>query len=346
MVQRELAVRSEDPQVFISTSKACRDLDVNATPTERLNAEETRECIDKITSMKGALIDCARALRVQKAATEIQQIRVNSEDGITEDCVTDCKHSGVPFNQLMLNVVCGHIVCRDKCLNRLADDDVCPVEGCEAPVTEVYQATSEEVSHLVNENSADSSEKTLSITGIIQSLSPTDQVLVFCQVEETAKKLCDSLQESGIPSVHADKKSPIAPQIMTNFRKAPVGSLEWRQVLIVDPMDDIAAGHNLQNVAAVIFVAPLATETRSEFEQAYTQSIGRAARFGQKRAVKVYHPVAVKTCEVNILERGWSCRFGLRGGQLVKLTERELSLETEDLSSRVYSLRNKEFLDT
>lgn len=59
---------------------------------------------------------------------------------------------------------------------------------------------------------------------------------------------------------------------------------------------------NLQRANHVVFVSPYVASNQSEYEAQRTQAIGRALRFGQKKAVHVYDFLMGKTLEVNIIQ--------------------------------------------
>jgi hypothetical protein len=58
----------------------------------------------------------------------------------------------------------------------------------------------------------------------------------------------------------------------------------------------------LINANHVIFIAPLLTKTQYEYDSAMAQAIARSRRYGQKKKVHIYHIVAQRTIDVDILE--------------------------------------------
>jgi hypothetical protein len=61
-------------------------------------------------------------------------------------------------------------------------------------------------------------------------------------------------------------------------------------------------GRNLVNTNHVIFVSPLLSKTQYEYDSAMAQAVARARRYGQKKKVHIYHVVAQRTIDVDIIE--------------------------------------------
>jgi hypothetical protein len=59
---------------------------------------------------------------------------------------------------------------------------------------------------------------------------------------------------------------------------------------------------NLVNANHVVFTAPLLTKTQYEYDSAMAQAIARCRRYGQKKEVHIYHIIAQRTIDVDILE--------------------------------------------
>jgi superfamily II DNA or RNA helicase len=63
---------------------------------------------------------------------------------------------------------------------------------------------------------------------------------------------------------------------------------------------------NLTVANHVFFLSPYLTKgltAQQEFDSTMTQAIGRARRFGQDKTVHVYHFIASKTIDVDIIEK-------------------------------------------
>ena len=59
---------------------------------------------------------------------------------------------------------------------------------------------------------------------------------------------------------------------------------------------------NLTNANHIIFVSPLLVESQYKYDSAMTQAIARSRRYGQEKQVQIYHFVALRTIDVDILE--------------------------------------------
>jgi hypothetical protein len=59
---------------------------------------------------------------------------------------------------------------------------------------------------------------------------------------------------------------------------------------------------NLTIANHIIFVSPLLAKTQYEYKSAMAQAIARSRRYGQKKRVHIYHVIAQRTIDVDILE--------------------------------------------
>jgi hypothetical protein len=59
---------------------------------------------------------------------------------------------------------------------------------------------------------------------------------------------------------------------------------------------------NLVNANHIIFVAPLLSKTQYEYDSAMAQAIARVRRYLQEKTVYIYHIIAQRTIDVDILE--------------------------------------------
>jgi SNF2 family DNA or RNA helicase len=58
----------------------------------------------------------------------------------------------------------------------------------------------------------------------------------------------------------------------------------------------------LTNANHVIFVSPFLAESQQTYDQAMTQAMGRARRYGQTKPVHIYSFLSLKTIDVDILQ--------------------------------------------
>ena len=85
-----------------------------------------------------------------------------------------------------------------------------------------------------------------------------------------------------------------------------------------------AGVRNLQIANHVIFLSSLVVDTQYRYESIYEQAIGRVHRRGQKKCVHVYHFLAARTIDVNILEAREDKTLVQRGGKYLLLTESDI----------------------
>lgn len=58
----------------------------------------------------------------------------------------------------------------------------------------------------------------------------------------------------------------------------------------------------MTNANHVIFVSPFLTESQQTYDQAMTQAMGRARRYGQSKPVHIYNFLSLKTIDVDTLQ--------------------------------------------
>jgi hypothetical protein len=64
----------------------------------------------------------------------------------------------------------------------------------------------------------------------------------------------------------------------------------------------LTSPRNLTNANHIIFVSPLLSKTQYDFDSTMAQAIARSRRYGQTKKVFIYHVVAQRTIDVDILE--------------------------------------------
>jgi hypothetical protein len=60
---------------------------------------------------------------------------------------------------------------------------------------------------------------------------------------------------------------------------------------------------NLTNANHIIFLSPHLAESQYEYDSQMAQAIARSRRFGQEKKVTIYHFAALRTIDVDILEK-------------------------------------------
>jgi hypothetical protein len=75
----------------------------------------------------------------------------------------------------------------------------------------------------------------------------------------------------------------------------------------------------------------LITRTQYSYDSSFTQAVGRALRRGQEKAVSIYHFLAAKTIDVNIIQDRTRKVFVERDGKFDLVSSDEI-LETDTLA--------------
>jgi SNF2 family DNA or RNA helicase len=72
------------------------------------------------------------------------------------------------------------------------------------------------------------------------------------------------------------------------------------RVLLLNAMNETASGANLTMANHAIFLSPLLTQTKAEYDQNETQAIGRVVRYGQTKHVYIWRFVSRDTIDEEI----------------------------------------------
>ena len=295
--------------------------------------EKARKSVDDLTKLERALVDSMRAWRwIQVMETfegqnisgvqERQSLRVGSF----------CQHDLTDATTIAVNQQCGHLSC-GECAGLQIDDGRCS-GMCDAATLPTNFIIGSDVRTPMYQRILRPVSKVARIAEAIRKMSESAQVLVFCQYEDLAEEVRCALAASGISCRHVkDPDKSVAD--MQDFRTAKYGSMNWFKVLILNPLDSSAAGHNLTNVHVVLFVTPIITDSAHEADSSYMQAIGRAKRFGQEAEVTVLHFLVLNTLEVNIFEE----RQGQKIVSLMPEAQMQSLGERVGFASRLYAQR-------
>lgn len=108
----------------------------------------------------------------------------------------------------------------------------------------------------------------------------------------------------------------MSPQLECKFIKPSSAQICWLTFV----------SRNLVNANHVIFISSMFANTTDEQNQAITQSIGRAKRFGQRKTVHVYTFLALHTIDIEILQNWKEKRLVQTEGEKWELkTKAEMS---------------------
>ena len=195
---------------------------------------------------------------------------------------------------------CGHTACQ-RCLETRTDDETCVHTSCKARANEGNLIPMTNLSLNENEAAGQSFGKKLSaIVRLVSKMSVADQGILFAPNEETITIIEDVLDRHKI-SYYSTRNRRTAPKAIESF-KANKKPGSQKKLLILNLGSESAAGVNLTNANHVIFVSPFHTKKQYNYDSAMAQAIARSRRFGQKKMVHIYHVVALRTIDVDILE--------------------------------------------
>jgi superfamily II DNA or RNA helicase len=189
-------------------------------------------------------------------------------------------------------------VCEANCFGD--QQKVCPVQDCQTPF---YAGAVNKVSNFLG-NAIDgfadtTSSKVQAIVGLIEGISQTakdDQIVVFVQYKKVRHQVIRALDRNGISSVGGRDGSSIENDIVA-FRQSKA------RVLVLKLTGIEAAGINLHNANHVIFTSPLIEADDHDFDVLLRQAKGRCLRYGQEKAVRVYHFQSLFTVEEDVVKK-------------------------------------------
>ncbi|KAH8727919.1 hypothetical protein GQ44DRAFT_610840 [Phaeosphaeriaceae sp. PMI808] len=213
----------------------------------------------------------------------------------------ECK-GAAGLSQLYLASHCGHTAC-DDCLSERLDSDICVHSGCTLAVQSLNLIKVTSLGTNIEEITGHRfGRKIQAITGLVLGISAGEQGLVFAPNDETIEILENVFDYYEIPyhSLRGYRASMCA-KIIEEF-KTENDPDEQSKILILNLGSESAAGVNLINANHIIFVAPLLAKTQYDYDSAMAQAIARSRRYGQIRKVHIYHVVAQRTIDADILE--------------------------------------------
>ena len=294
---------------------------------------ETRQLLEEVDRLFSAIVASFRAERYLGMASKLQNAIWNGNISLL-DCGCTLRQSN-NYKSSRLNRECGHSYCIACCGDY---EGFCAIAGCKARVLASNIILPHEITSAKHLSHTHTDAKVDSIISLIEGTKPYDKVLVFSQFDEIGVTIENRLTTIGLSCIRVPRTATAAAQNhMSDFRTMKYRDPGWKKVLVLDPLDSSAAGHNLTNVHLVIFVSPILTESRDKYESAYLQAIGRARRHGQTRMVEVYHFVTLNTADINIVEERSGGRLAFRGDRLSLEHGAAVRRSGLGISSRLYS---------
>ncbi|CBY02282.1 hypothetical protein LEMA_P010690.1 [Plenodomus lingam JN3] len=199
---------------------------------------------------------------------------------------------------------CGHTACT-MCLAGRVDDEVCVQPGCtiRSPLHNMSIIRMSDVgTNETNTNSRGFGNKLHAIVDLILGLPDDDQGIVFVPDKDLVNVVGQVLDHFEIPYYSPTRcRAAQSAKIIEDFKNNENPD-ERRKLVILNLGSESAAGINLTNANHIIFVSPLAAKTQYEYDSAMVQAIARSRRYGQKKKVYIYHVVAERTIDVDIME--------------------------------------------
>ena len=290
-----------------------------------MTAKEARRKLDRLGKLVDAMVSSVRSFRFLKNAQRLQQLAWNEGDTY----LTDDNGHVASLKGVRINGLCGHITC-GACVRNLAEP-ICPVAGCGAGIGPTSCVYAQDLAESCP-NSTFSSIKIQMTINIVKALKQGTQALVFCQWHDMNEILLYFLEKAGISTTYVRDGEHSTAQKVAVFKTLSYGHPNWIKVMILNPLSATAAGHNLQNVNAVIFLSPLSASSLDDYKSAYIQCIGRAARYGQKEVVKVYHLLASRSVEVNIHESRRGTKLYIEKDQTIECSSEKVPDGKRDLA--------------
>ncbi|CAI7647065.1 unnamed protein product [Penicillium viridicatum] len=270
------------------------------------------------TSLLKQLLDIDREYRFYEHLVNIQTIGI-------PPC-QNCKRGLQEKEDVNVLKTCGHALCKG-CLHTASNQPrkPCPIFGCSAHIAQSKIVPGE---LLVNEDQATQSTKLNKLVEIIRSVPEDELVIVFVQISHLLPVASNALKAADIEHRMVTQTNLKGIGEFTDPPKPKKGETESPsrpKALILNLGNSMAAGLNLQCANHVIFLSPYFASSDHEYDAGMTQAIGRARRFGQKRAVHTYHLLVKNTYEVNIFQKAQSSKLVERQGVPVLVPEGQVS---------------------
>ncbi|KAI4612008.1 hypothetical protein J4E80_007460 [Alternaria sp. BMP 0032] len=213
-----------------------------------------------------------------------------------------CK--GVASPQLLFSIPhCGHTACKE-CLALRTDDETCVHTGCNSYASEGNLIRMADLGVSNDQHTGQSfGNKLEAIAQLVQGLPQSGQCIVFAPNEEIISILETVFDHCNVSyhSLGGSRHKASAAKLMEDF-KTNTNPKKRKKLIILNLGSESAAGVNLTVANHVIFVSPFLAKTQYDYDSAMAQAIARSRRYGQQKKVHIYHVIAKRTIDVDILE--------------------------------------------
>ncbi|KAF1977758.1 hypothetical protein BU23DRAFT_526261 [Bimuria novae-zelandiae CBS 107.79] len=291
--------------------------------------KEAKKLLSKLRTSSGYLTTRIRSERFMIGVQDLSN-RMHDRPGKKVHCDAPGCQGLATISDMYLTSHCGHKTC-GPCLASHNSED-CVVPSCNTVVLTMNLLKATHLGSNQKQVSGRSfGSKMDAIANLIKNIPHDDQALVFAPDAKTIEDIEKLLDYHRISNLTPNQKNPgkAIGEFKTNSKV---------KVLILDSTSETAAGVNLFNANHVIFAAPLLVKTQYEYDADMEQAIARCRRYGQKKAVHIYHFAALRTVDVDILEHRHKRRDGITDATW------PMSLPSEPLDKREKTklVKNKE----
>ncbi|KAL5120891.1 hypothetical protein ACEQ8H_001078 [Pleosporales sp. CAS-2024a] len=248
------------------------------------------------------LVQLIRAERFIKAIIGLVEPLARREDGQSFRCNGPDCHGMASLSELHLDTNCGHTACAN-CLFSRTNADRCVDPTCNmfsqgvhlVKVTDLGSRCEPATQNYFGRKMED-------VIGIVSTFPRGDQGVIFAPNDETVE-LVEQVLDCHSVSYYSLRgcRGVMSAKMIEKFQ-ASRDADDAAQVLVLNMGSESAAGANLVNANHVIFVAPLLAKTQYEYDSAMAQAIARLRRYGQSKTVHIYHVIAQRTIDVDIME--------------------------------------------
>jgi SNF2 family DNA or RNA helicase len=197
---------------------------------------------------------------------------------------------------------CGHYYCKECILNALnMSKKTCPMCRQSLSMKNIYSIKKSEdtaVDYLTFKYGSKMG-KLISICKQILN-DETARIIIFSQWERLLLNIGKTLKENNINNVNCRGNINVKNATIKTFKEGIHSGIETKVIML--SLENSASGTNLTEATHIILIDPV-DGTKEEIKAIENQAIGRAARIGQKRQVKVIRLITKNTIEEEIYKK-------------------------------------------
>mmetsp|Transcript_13824 Transcript_13824/g.25733 ORF Transcript_13824/g.25733 Transcript_13824/m.25733 type:complete len:2142 (+) Transcript_13824:104-6529(+) len=247
------------------------------------------------------LVSRVRSLRY------LREVRAQQTGNLQRKSCPGCGKATAEAEQGLL-ACCGHAGCL-SCLQKCAKNQECIVRGCAVCTHPRHVVAASafrcppsagsvggSTARLRNQ----SGSKLAAVVELIKAcVRQGEKVLVFLQFPDLLDAVAKTLHAVGVQSTQLMGTALKKSAALDDFQKSASRS----QVLLLNVKDESASGANLTVANHAVFLHPLLTSTREDFEAIETQAIGRIRRYGQGRECHIWHLLVPDSIDSRVFEK-------------------------------------------